>query len=126
MRYLPSESSAQRLLKNLAVDLHAEFDGKQLRQFGWFQYRDHDRISTLVATELAAHTFIYLSFDEQGSWRRNPRLLVAILAFMRRYFPAGPQRTHLIRLKALIESKPFDRQSITDWFFAQFPPEVAG
>jgi hypothetical protein len=125
MPFLPDEHSTDRLLKNLAIDLMAQLDPADLRQFGWYQYRDFDHANTLVSTEFAADAFIYLSFDAHQSWRRNPKVLTAIIAFMRRYYRASPQSKDLLALKHLIEAKPLNPESIVEWFQAVYPPDPA-
>lgn len=61
MPFLLDERSTDNLLKNLGIDLAQQLDAGELKNFGWFQYRDHDHLKTLVAAELAAHAFLYLS-----------------------------------------------------------------
>jgi hypothetical protein len=100
MPFLPDEQSADKLLKNLGIDLGAHFGTGELKRFGWFQYRDHDRVDTLVSTVAAANAFIYLSFDADGSWRRNPKVITAILAFMQRYFSTAPTAQDLLQLRS--------------------------
>jgi hypothetical protein len=123
MPFLPDEQSADRLLKNLAIDLMSQLDPADLRQFGWYQYRDFDHANTLVSTEFAADAFLYLSFDAHRPWRRNPKVITAMLAFMRRYYKTSPQPKDLLALKQLIETKPLDPQSIVGWFHAMYPPD---
>ena len=91
MPFLADESSTDKLLKNLAIDLMTQIDPADLRQFGWYQYRDFDHANMLVSTEFAADAFLYLSFDTHQAWRRNPKVITAILAFMRRYHKSSPQ-----------------------------------
>ena len=125
MPFLPDEQSTDRLLKNLGLDLFNQFPGADLKAFGWFQYRDHDHLQTLVSTELAIHVFLYLSFDEAGWWRRNPKVITAVIAFMARYDTAKPTLHDLTRLKQLIDAKPVDASSIADWFRTIYPPDPA-
>jgi hypothetical protein len=126
MPFLPDEHSTDKLLKNLGIDLSQQrFGPMEMRKFGWFQYRDHDHIKTLVSTELAADAFLYLGFDEDGAWRRNPKVLTAILAFMERYFQVRPRQEDFLRLKELIDTKPLNSQAITEWFHAMYPPDHA-
>ena len=124
MPFLPDERSTDKLLKNLGIELAAEFGGRELADFGWFQYRDHDHLKTLVSTELAADAFLYLSFDA-CSWRRNPKVLTAIIAFMGRYHATGPTRADLLRLKEMINAQPFCSQAIHGWFQHVYPPDPA-
>lgn len=125
MPFLPDEHSTDKLLKNLGIDLLAQFAGGELRSFGWFQYRDHDHLKTLTSTELAAHAFLYLSFDGNGSWRRNPKVVTATIAFLGRYYQAKPRTEDLVRLKQLIDKTPLDPNAITSWFHAIYPPDPA-
>ena len=107
MPYLPDEQSTEQLLRNLTVDLFAELSNAEVKVMGWAQYRDFDHAQTCIATELAADAFIYLGFDRQEGWRRNPGLIRAILAFMERYYQgAQPGRQELLELKQLIEANP--------------------
>jgi len=124
MPFLPDERSTDKLPKNLGIDLATQFGGRELADFGWFQYRDHDHLQTLVSTELAAHAFLYLSFDA-GSWRRNPKVITATIAFMARYHAARPTRADLLRLKELIDAQPFAPQAIQNWFHQVYPPDPA-
>lgn len=123
MPFLPDERSTDKLLKNLGIDLSQRFGGRDLKSFGWFQYRDYDHPKTAVSTEFAASAFLYLSFDEQGSWRRNPGVIAAIIAFMGRYHAQTPQVQDLGRLKQLIDAKPPDARAISEWFHAIYPPD---
>ena len=110
MPFLPDERSTNKLLKHLAIDLFEQLEPAELRKFGWFQYRDHDHLGTLVATEFAANAFVYLSFDASGSWRRNPKVVTAVLSFMGRYHERRPQAQDLVELKRLIEVRPATRR----------------
>jgi hypothetical protein len=78
----------------------------------------------LVSTELRADAFLYLSFDA-GSWRRNPKVITAIIAFMGRYHAARPTRADVLQLKEMIDAQPFAPQAVRGWFHDVYPPDPA-
>ena len=122
MPFLPDETSTDRLLKYLAIDLMQQFGAGDLNKFGWFQYREHDHPETLVSSELAADAFLYLSSDADGSWRRNPKVVTAVVAFMGRYYDRTVKQQDLMSLKKLIDARPLDRNAIKGWFYRIYPP----
>jgi hypothetical protein len=122
MAYSPDEGSTGRLLSKLAESLFQRYRTGELRGLGWFQYRDHDRADTLVATELASDAFLYLGLDEAGSWRDQPKLAIAVVMFLRHYYPGAATPADCARLMALVTEVPVDRAAVVYWFRATFPP----
>ena len=124
MPFSPDESSTDKLLKYLEIELRNAFTTDELRRLGWFQFRRSDHPGTLVTTELAAAAFIYLSFEADGAWRRNVKVVVAVLAFLGRYYGQAPRPNELEWLKTILEAGPLDRAAVLDWFSGVYPPRL--
>ena len=122
MSFLPDDNSTDKLLKQFSIGLRNQFSDAELRRFGWFQFRDHDRPNTLVAVELAASALAYLSLDADGSWRRNVGVVTAVIAFMRHYYPStSPSEVEFKQLKRIINTPPVNKENLRGWLLAIYP-----
>ena len=118
-----SSPKADRLAKSLQLCLSNALDGiARLRQLGWFELLQDDWPQTEIAPNVACEALFHLAFDDAGQWSGNAAVVVGMVNFLKQETGKFPTSIELNDLKAMLESKPVDRQGVEQWFQLVYKP----
>ena len=108
--------STDRLVKELHLRLATKLKPWQLRQCGWFDFRDLDRPDDCDAAAIAAEAVLYTGIDADGNWTGVTDFLMAVFAFLKEFAGATPTETDARDLKSILDEKPVRGDALREWF----------
>ncbi|HZK79871.1 MAG TPA: hypothetical protein VFC46_02365 [Humisphaera sp.] len=115
-----SDRLAKSFDRHLAIALDIDKDARRrLMRRGWKEFVNSEHPDTNSPAEMASHAVLYLG-THNGQWSKEPKLIIAALAFLKDETKQGP-KLDIKTLVPLLGESPVNHDKIHHWFAESFP-----
>lgn len=112
--------SSNQILKDIYFHLSTRTSIRQLRQWGWFDFQNHDYPDSSDPIVLAVAAFQHLSIADSGNWNGTTDVLTALLAYLKAETGYSYSAAQLKDLAALLNEQPVRSKAVENWFDQTF------